>query len=294
MICIVFYHLIKFYFESVKKFNILNWMKKKLTTNAVIKEKPVFSAADLIRFLGMYPKSAFPKLPPFCILCFLPILCTHIRKKYKPEVINSIHRSKPFYCFTDGTVPMSFQMSGIGAPVSVMHLEETFALGAETVLFIGTAGVLDATIPYGSVLIPTEAVRDEGTSYHYLEPGENAVPDILLIQTIVDFLNRNGIPNFIGKTWTTDAPFRETPSRIRNRIREGCISVDMESSALFAVAKHHSRRIAGILLATDVVTCEKWIPRKSSANINAFNPIQLLELAVKIGHLIQEKMNATE
>jgi nucleoside phosphorylase len=70
-----------------------------------------------------------------------------------------------------------------------------------------------------------------------------------------------GTAYFVGRTWTTDAFMRETQTRVRRRIEEGCAMVDMESSAFIAVAKYRSLRFAQLLYAGDSLAGESWDSR---------------------------------
>jgi uridine phosphorylase len=102
------------------------------------------------------------------------------------------------------------------------------------------------------------AVRDEGVSYHYLEPGREILADEDVTKVIESVLMRDQIPYLKGKTWTTDAPYRETRTKIKNRQEEGCISVEMEASGLMAVAKFRGVKFGQILYAGDDLSGETW------------------------------------
>ena len=94
-------------------------------------------------------------------------------------------------------------MPGIGAPYSAAMLEELIALGIRKVVVVGTCGVLRKDIAKGHLVIPSAAIRDEGTSYHYIPPGrEVRVPDEI-IKTIEETLKEQNVPYVKGKTWTT-------------------------------------------------------------------------------------------
>ena len=96
--------------------------------------------------------------------------------------------------------------------------------------------MLDNSIGSGDITVPTSAVRDEGTSYHYLPPGREAYPSPQALDAVTKVLHRNRCRYVKGKTWTTDAFNRETPKKVKRRREQGCITVEMEAAALFAVA----------------------------------------------------------
>jgi len=153
---------------------------------------------------------------------------------------------------------------GLGAPFVAACLEELIALGCRRFVACGGAGVLDNTLARGTVVIPDAAVRDEGASYHYLPPGRQVEVDPAVVSIEESVLKSHGIPYRIGKTWTTDAIYRETRSRIARRKAEGCLTVEMECSAFLAVAKFRGVRFGQLLATGDDVSGNEWNPRRSS------------------------------
>ena len=126
---------------------------------------------------------------------------------------------------------------GIGAPMAAASLEQAIALGCRKFVACGGAGVLDKEIAVGHILVPATAVRDEGTSYHYLAPAREVSASAEGIAAIERALRAEQVEYVVSKTWTTDAPYRETPAKIRRRKAEGCLTVEMEAAAFFAVAQ---------------------------------------------------------
>lgn len=90
----------------------------------------------------------------------------------------------------------------------------------------------------GEIIIPVAAVRDEGVSYHYLEPSREVECNKEAVQIVTSSLEQMEVPFTTGKTWTTDAFYRETPDMIELRRNEGCITVEMEAAAFFAVSQY--------------------------------------------------------
>lgn len=147
---------------------------------------------------------------------------------------------------------------GVGSPLAVGFTEEAGALGITTFVACGGAGALDRRFDLGHVMVVESAVRDEGTSAHYVRPSRviNAQPlGVNVAQRVLDEL---GVEYFTGRAWTTDAMFRETRSRVQRRIDEGCHMVDMEASALMALAQYRDLRLAHVLYAGDMVAGEEW------------------------------------
>jgi uridine phosphorylase len=150
---------------------------------------------------------------------------------------------------------------GVGAPLAAGFLEELIALGCGAFVAAGGAGVLVPEIALGHVIVPTAAVRDEGTSYHYLPAGRDAPASPEAVAAIVATLEAHGVPYATGKTWTTDALYRETRAKVARRVAEGCLSVEMEAAACFAVAAFRGVPFGQLLYAGDDLSGEHWDDR---------------------------------
>ncbi len=104
----------------------------------------------------------------------------------------------------------------------------------------------------------SSAVRDEGTSYHYLPPGREVHAHAAGVAALKTILVRRGVPYFVGKTWTTDAPYRETPAKIAARKSEGCVAVEMEAASLMAVAQFRGVTLGQVLYSGDDLSGGEW------------------------------------
>lgn len=147
---------------------------------------------------------------------------------------------------------------GIGAALAAGNLDQMIALGCRKFVACGSAGVLKSTLKRGSVVIPEAAVRDEGTSYHYYPPSRVIEMDRSVVNKLEAILVKHSINYEIGKAWTTDGFFWETKSKVTQRAEEGCIVVDMECSALIAVASFRNVVFGQYLAAGDDVSGEQW------------------------------------
>ena len=128
----------------------------------------------------------------------------------------------------------------VGAPFAVLVAEELFACGCRFLLSLTSAGqIVPAGAPPYFVVIE-RAMRDEGTSYHYMAPSEFAEADPRLVELVMRALKRQQVPVFVGPSWTTDAPFRETASAIDHAKAKGILAVEMEAAALYAFARARS------------------------------------------------------
>ena len=148
---------------------------------------------------------------------------------------------------------------GLGAPLSAGTLDELIGLGLQYVIVCGGAGVLDGDITRGHIIIPIKAVRDEGTSYHYLPPSRFAEPTPRAVTILEAILEKHKVPYIKGTTWTTDAYYRETKGKINLRREvDQCITVEMEASAFFAVAAFRKIALGQLLYAGDDVSGDSW------------------------------------
>src|SRR3990172_4194100 len=127
--------------------------------------------------------------------------------------------------------------NAVGASFAVLVAEEMFASGCELLISMTSAGqiVSNGHPPY-FVLIE-KALRDEGTSYHYLPPAPFSTLSPMLRECLKSIVQDSQPPVFLGATWTTDAPFRETETAIVYCRSEGILGVEMEASALYALAE---------------------------------------------------------
>ena len=147
---------------------------------------------------------------------------------------------------------------GVGAPVAAAFFEELIALGAANVIACGGCGVLQKEIAVGHPVIITSAVRDEGTSYHYLPPSREVTADDKGVEVLEKILKDHKVDFLLGKAWTTDAFYRETINQRKKRLEEGCIVVEMEAAAFFAVACFRGITFGQVVYGGDAVIPEGW------------------------------------
>ena len=108
---------------------------------------------------------------------------------------------------------------------------------------ITSAGQITPAVQTPYFVIIDRALRDEGTSYHYVAPSEYGCADPGLIATAVQALERKGLPVVVGSSWTTDAPFRETTEAIEAARSKGVLAVEMEAAALYAFAQAANKQV---------------------------------------------------
>lgn len=139
--------------------------------------------------------------------------------------------------FTLGGQDVGIVGCAVGAAFAVLVAEELFACGCRLLISLTSAGqIVPAGAPPYFVVI-SRALRDEGTSYHYVEPAEYAEADAGLVAAAMAGLVATGVAAVAGASWTTDAPFRETEGAIAAARAEGILAVEMEAAALYSFAR---------------------------------------------------------
>jgi uridine phosphorylase len=197
------------------------------------------------------------EVPERCVLCFFHDVIAALRERGAAVPVATLGSElgpNPVYRIEVAGEAVALVHPGVGAPMAAFFLEELIALGCTTFVACGGAGVLDREIAVGHLVVPTSAVRDEGTSYHYLPPGREVAPDAAALAAIERTLSRHGVAHHRAKTWTTDGLYRETIARVQRRRAEGCATVEMEAAALFAVAKYRGVLLAQVLYGGDDVS----------------------------------------
>ncbi len=200
-------------------------------------------------------------LPQHCVITFFYDIVEHFAEKGIIHEIMSLKSEMgkhPVYEFEINNSKVAIFHPGVGAPLAAALFEEVIELGCSKFIACGGAGVLDRSIVEGHLVIPYSAIRDEGTSYHYLPPSREVTPSINAVEKIKLVLDKHRIPYLNTKTWTTDGFYRETKGRTALRKDEGCLVVEMETAALFSVAKFRGVEIAQILYGGDNLDSEKW------------------------------------
>ena len=205
---------------------------------------------------------ARPRLPEAAVLCYFgeAIAGRAAAGQLEPvaELPGEGAPTVVFRVAPAGAEPVALCFPGVGAPQAAATLEELVGLGVRRVVCVGGAGVLDGSIAPGTVVLPVAALRCEGTSYHYQRRGRWARRHPDAARALEQTCRERGVPWLRGRTWTTDAVYRETPAAVRRRRAEGCLTVEMEAAALFAVARFRAVRLAVALYAGDDVSGTRW------------------------------------
>lgn len=224
-----------------------------------------------------------------CIVTFSHIIEKYVLENYRCTKIGQfkfVTGITPIYQIEFKGKKFAFYKTYVGAPACVGTIEDTLSeIKTNKYIVFGGCGCLNKEITRGKIIIPTEAYRDEGTSYHYAMPSEYI--KVKNSNTIEQFMKNNAIPYIKGKTWTTDSFYRETVNNFEKHKADGCISVEMECSALQAMCDFRNLNLYTFFTSGDLLDAPKWDQRQKQGQIqgtqhdsNYFNIA--LELAVYI------------
>jgi purine-nucleoside phosphorylase len=174
----------------------------------------------------------------------------------------------------------------LGAPHAVMGMEKIIALGAGRVFALGWCGSLQPDLRIGDFVLPTDSLCEEGTSAHYPIGGNSPAPDRNLCRRMEILISNCNKSCRKGTVWTTDAPYRETPSKIKEFQEKGVLAVDMEMSALMTLATFRSVSFEALLVVSDELFNLRWRP--------GFRSSVFKDARRSAGELILELVNATD
>jgi purine-nucleoside phosphorylase len=147
---------------------------------------------------------------------------------------------------------------GGGSPMTVELAEEFAAMGVRKMILLTWGGILQPEMKPGDIVVIDRAIRDEGTSYHYLPPEKYVDADANLAESLIQAIqSRSGVCTR-GTTWTTDAPYRETIDEIRQYQAEGVKTVEMESAGLFTIGKVRGIATASVVVGMDSLADLWW------------------------------------
>jgi uridine phosphorylase len=208
--------------------------------------------------------TAHGDVPTAVVICFFAEIIEHLARRGDTErvgVLTAAHGQHPVYSVAHESGRVAVFHPGVGAPIAAGFLEEVIAAGGRSFVAVGGAGALLPDLVLGHPVVVESAVRDEGTSYHYAAPARVIDADEAGIAALGETLDAADVGHVTGRTWTTDAFYREPRTRIARRIEEGCLVVEMEAAAFIAVARFRGVRLGHLLYAGDSVAGAEWDER---------------------------------
>jgi uridine phosphorylase len=221
-----------------------------------------FDSEGMVEPARVVPEVAMPER---AVLCFFgdvvtEVVATRPEARQITTLTSEVGANPVWEIELDGT-RIAVVQPGVGAPMAAAFCEEIIAMGVRRLIACGGAGALTPELVLGHDVVVTSAVRDEGTSYHYLPPAPVVEADPHAVTALVRALEATGAAHTLGRSWSTDAIYRETRSRVERRRAAGCLTVEMEAAALFAVARYRQVNFGQVLLAADSLAGESWDDR---------------------------------
>lgn len=230
-------------------------------------------------------ENVVPNFPKIGISCFSRKLIDKIVEVFNPEIIaylNNADGKVPVYKINYKGKDIALYMSRVGAPACVINYEEVTVMGLEKLVLFGTCGVLDSKIDDLAIIIPNSALRDEGTSHHYLKSSDEIKVNEKYIDEFKEMLSKHNYSYVEGKTWTTDAPYRETRDKVLRRKEAGCVCVEMECSAMSAAAKFRNKEFFEFFYAADNLDNAKWDKRSLGCEDRLSEKEKIVYLALEL------------
>jgi uridine phosphorylase len=224
------------------------------------------------------------RIPERVVMCFYAeILDALPAEAERITSLKAAHGAHPIWRLERHGHDVAVFHPGVGAPLCAAFLEEAIAMGARRIVACGGSGALTAELAAGDIVVPTAAVRDEGTSYHYLPPSREVLADPEGVAAALALLEERGVAHVAGKVWTTDGLYRETRARARARRDEGCLVVEMEAAAFFAVARFRGVTFAQLLYSGDDLSSDDWDEREWTVSPSRRRTFDLaVELATRL------------
>lgn len=196
--------------------------------------------------------------------------------------ISAPNGAVPIYKFSHEGKEIAFYLSAIGATgASEYCIEANWLTGAEKFIMFGSAGSLSKEKTQGEFVVPTEAYRDEGISYHYAPPSDYI--EIKNHEKVASIFDELHFPYVKGRVWTTDTFLRETAGQVAMRQQEGCIAVEMELAGVQSVCNFYGFDLYDFLVTEDVLSENKYeMESLNDANHNLNKFYIALEIAKRI------------
>lgn len=192
----------------------------------------------------------------------------------------------PVYEVTYKGKRFAFYKARLGAAACVGCFEDVIPFGAKRIILLGNCGVLDRNIQDCGIIIPTKAIRDEGTSYHYAPADDYIDVNTKYVDEFTAVLDEFGYPYVKGTTWTTDAFYRETRAKVEARKKMGAICVEMECAAMQAMCNFRGIEFFQFLYAGDNLDHSNWDPRSLSGTARLDDKEKIALLAFELACLI--------
>ncbi|RPD44022.1 nucleoside phosphorylase [Paracnuella aquatica] len=205
--------------------------------NKYYDEQSVFLPENLLREARRQKSKKECSVPVICLLDPDGDLADYLLrhgKATKDECWACYH--SVLYTFDVDGVQIGIIPCIVGSSYAVLVAEQLFVSGCKLLISVTSAGIINQPNNTKRFALITDAIRDEGTSYHYLPPDQPSLLPQTLLRQLTPFFKDKGCPFFEASSWTTDAPYRETQSAINIHKQQNIVCVEMEAAALYALA----------------------------------------------------------
>jgi uridine phosphorylase len=219
--------------------------------------KEMYGAKEIVGYrkqVGRMPSLASPQGILFCLERGLPW-----RLRWRIPVTRAGGMNGDLYALKKPKDKIGIMTGfGGGSPMTAELAEEFAAMGVKCMILMTWGGLLQPDLGPGDIIVIDKAIRDEGTSYHYLPPAKYVEADSELADQLVKEIQARETTCSRGTTWTTDAPFRETVEEIRQYQAEGVKTVEMESAGLFTVGQVRHIPTVSVVVGMDRLAEFRW------------------------------------
>ena len=231
------------------------------------------------------------KLPSVAVGVFSRHLFENVIKKLNSLAVGFLTMSgleRNIYIIKYKEIEITFFMAGVSGPWISADIEDLSKQGVQKFIIFGNCGVLDSKIEDCSIIIPTKAFRDEGTSQHYMPDGETIDLNPKYIDQFVEILKKYEFEHTEGYTWTTDAFYRETPEKIKYYKEHGAVCVEMEGAAIAAICQRNNLDYFTFYYAGDNLDSVEWEERSIKGNVSIDKKKEVMKLALELAIKIKD------
>lgn len=257
--------------------------------NAIL--NPGTSLSDSINRLNQdrRPGATFPST---VIGIFSHVLFTRIAQAFNATVIAElpdIDGDWPVYEFEYNGMYLGLCKGRLGAPACVSMYEEVIALGAQRIILVGSCGALTDDLGDCHIIVPTQALRDEGTSFHYAPTSRTIDVNTKHRSVLTGVLDRLGEPYHLGMTWTTDGFYRETRDKVNLRKADGACCVEMECAAMQALCNFRGVEFFQYLYVGDSLAGDTWDPGSLGCSVDLDKKEQIIVPALELAFELRDE-----
>jgi uridine phosphorylase len=242
----------------------------------MVRQDAIVNPIDFVKYVAKQRKVNVKefKLPSIGVITFNSKLLEKFISRFKATHKPWLYRVKikPIcnpYIAAINSKEVVFILPGWGSPRAVGVVEEMIACGVKKFIIVGYCGSLIDKVGLGDLVIPSEAIIDEGTSKHYISDISTSKPSKRLLKMLIKVCDENNVKYHVGKIWTTDAFYRESVDKVLKHLGKGAVCVDMETSALFTLASYRKVKATALHIVSDSLAGLKWKPEMKTNIINS-------------------------